>query len=172
MKRIIFLIMGIIIFIVTHAFAADPRWEGSVKDANKSRHIESVTLPPLPDPPQKPPPSPESLSYEKEKMQKMLSILKESPTPLRTPDTILRVMILPYIDSSNTLHNYSYTFVKVEDGNWLIGEYLLKPQSSSKLVLHPIDSNMMAAETVKGENNKMSGKPPTKQEADKVEHHF
>lgn len=79
--------------------------------------------------------------YEIEKERKTIDVLKETPTPLRTPDTIVRVLILPYIDNNNVLHSFYYTFLKVEDGDWVLGDYLNSATNKpKKMILHHIDA--------------------------------
>ena len=87
--------------------------------------------------------------YEIEKEKKTLDVLKETPTPLRTPDTIIRVLMLPYTDSNNVLHSYYYTFLKVEDGSWILGDYLNSAaKKSKKMILHHIDAPVASGEGV------------------------
>ncbi len=87
--------------------------------------------------------------YDIEKERVTINILKESPIPLRTPDTILRVLMLPYTDNNNVLHSYYYTFLKVEDGNWVIGDYLnIASHKPKKMILHHIDAPL-SSETSK-----------------------
>lgn len=112
--------------------AADKRWERSlspeVKDAPQP--VQSVA-----------PSSEEVPSLDVEKMKKILEMLKESPTPLRTPDVMLKVLFLPYTDSKGVLHNYKDTFLKVEEGRWVIGDYLKAPGAKThRMMLRPLDS--------------------------------
>jgi len=84
---------------------------------------------------------PEKSLYEIEKERKTIDVLKETPTPLRTPDTIVRVLMLPYTDNNNVLHSFYYTFLKVEDGDWVLGDYLNNATNKPKrMILHHIDS--------------------------------
>lgn len=123
---IVFLILSLIPFI---SYAEDARWERNapkpvkqVIKANEQKEPDTFSL------------------YELEHEKKMLELLRESPTPLRTPDTILRVLILPHSDVNNVLHNYKYLYVKVEEGKWVIGDYLLKPVEGGKRILSPLES--------------------------------
>jgi len=64
--------------------------------------------------------------YQKEQSQKMLSLLRETPTPLRVPPTIVRVLILPYVDEKGNLNAQRYVFFKADEGKWILGDYLLQ----------------------------------------------
>lgn len=102
--------------------------------------------------------------YEIEKEKKTLDVLKETPTPLRTPDTIIRVLMLPYTDSNNVLHSYYYTFVKVEDGSWVLGDYLNSATNKpKKLILHHIDAPVASQDTIEQpqhDKKEHTAKPP------------
>lgn len=63
-------------------------------------------------------------SYEAERSALMTKLVKTPPTPMRAPDTILRVLVLPYVNDKGVLTTQSYKFVKVDDGKWILGEYL------------------------------------------------
>lgn len=92
---------------------------------------------------------PEKSLYETEKEKKTLDVLKEAPTPLRTPDTIIRVLMLPYTDSNDVLHGYYYTFLKVEDGSWVLGDYLNSAANKPrKMILHHIDAPLASGEGI------------------------
>lgn len=64
--------------------------------------------------------------YQKEQYQKLLSLLRETPTPLRVPPTIVRVLILPYVDEKGNLNAQRYVFFKADEGKWILGDYLLQ----------------------------------------------
>lgn len=64
--------------------------------------------------------------YEKEVEEKLTKLLRTEPTPLRVPDTIVRVLILPYVDESGNLVSQKYVFFRAEEGKWILGEYLLQ----------------------------------------------
>lgn len=112
---------------VSYAYE-DPRWEKAVPKGYVIQKKEVKETPTTPI-------SAESqdlmTKYEEEKLKRTLSTLKESPMPLRLPDTILRVMFLPYVDSKNVLRNSFYAFLKVEDGKWVLGEYLTTHSNKS-----------------------------------------
>lgn len=113
----------------------DPRWEGrtSVKVGEKMKKQQIVP---------KAPAQPDvRTQVELERDKKTLEMLKESPTPIRTPDTILRVLFLPYTDEAGVLRTSNYVFLKIEDGKWIIGDYLM-PSSTSfrkKTTLTPLE---------------------------------
>lgn len=154
----IFLLFG---FLLVYSRAADLRWE---KNADKP--IKSI--------PTVKHDNPKSL-YDTEKENKIMDVLKESPTPLRTPDTIIRVLFLPYTDSKGILHNYYYTFMKVEEGSWVLGDYLLAPVHSNKrMVLKPIDYPLTGAQAEKEKDKKKEKeKEKKKREDDKDDvYHF
>lgn len=64
--------------------------------------------------------------YEKDLQKKMLSLLRQEPTPLKVPDKIIRVLVLPYVDDKGNLVSQKYVFFKAEEGKWILGDYLLK----------------------------------------------
>lgn len=64
--------------------------------------------------------------YHKEYTQKVLSLIREPVTPLRIPPTIMRVLILPYVDEQGNLNVQRYVFFKIDEGRWVLGEYLLQ----------------------------------------------
>lgn len=135
----------------------DPRWEGkSLFKAERGgkKQTEKKQLPPQP-----PLPADIRSQYELEKDKKTLELLKESPTPIRTPDTILRVLFMPYIDESGILRTHYYAFLKIEDGKWIIGDYLMPSPVSfrKKSVLTPLDF-ATSAESEKKEEKKEPAK--------------
>ncbi|MEM5853941.1 MAG: TraV family lipoprotein [Candidatus Aenigmatarchaeota archaeon] len=68
----------------------------------------------------------EVTSYEKERLEMLQKLLQTPPTPLRVPDTVIRVLILPWVDSEGNLNTSRYVFFRVEEGKWILGDYLLK----------------------------------------------
>jgi hypothetical protein len=84
----------------------------------------------------------EEATYRKEKMEKELAILKTAPTPIKAPDTVIRVLILPYVDSNGVLNAAKYTFLTVETGKWIIGDYLLTPAKTEKIKKPLIDERI------------------------------
>jgi hypothetical protein len=145
--KIILVSLSLIFLISIPSYAfEDLRWE----NPSTIMHTDETLTPPetsTPAPLQES--SGEKSLYEIEKEKKTLDILKETPTPLRTPDTIIRVLILPYTDSNNVLHSYYYTFVKVEDGSWVLGDYLNRATNKHrKLILHHIDAPVPTQDTI------------------------
>lgn len=57
--------------------------------------------------------------YTQEERKLYEDFIQNPPVPLRLPDTIVRVLIMPYVDREGVLHTYKYVFVKVEDGKWV-----------------------------------------------------
>lgn len=64
--------------------------------------------------------------YRREVMEKLMKIVKEQPTPLALPPTVLRVFVLPYVDDQGKLITQHYLYLKVDEGKWILGDYLLK----------------------------------------------
>lgn len=64
---------------------------------------------------------------EREKQEIFKNIVKSPPVPIKAPDTILRVLIMPHVDASGVFHSYEYSYVKVSEGKWILGDYLLSP---------------------------------------------
>ena len=75
--------------------------------------------------------------YE-EQAEKISKLLEDEPTPLKMPDTIVRVLFLPYVDQDRILHAQSYKFLKIDEGKWVLGDYMLKPGESIREVT-PLD---------------------------------
>jgi hypothetical protein len=161
-KMIVLLFFILLIPIRSYGFE-DYRWE------NPSTIIHTQGTFPLP----KTPPSPQTIDdstpekslYEIEKDKKTLDVLKETPTPLRTPDTIIRVLMLPFTDSNNVLHSYYYTFIKVEDGSWVLGDYLNRTSNKpKKMILHHIDAPLTTQDSIQPsqqhDKKEQTSKPP------------
>lgn len=77
-------------------------------------------------------------AVETEKDTKLAAIINRPVTPLRTPDTILRVLMLPYEDSNGVLNSWKYSFIKVDDGKWVIADYLNGSNPNNKKTLTPL----------------------------------
>jgi len=60
--------------------------------------------------------------YEKERKRVLLNLLKVPPSPVRTPDEVLKIYILPYTDSKGNFHAGGYIFTVVEDGRWILAD--------------------------------------------------
>jgi len=76
--------------------------------------------------------------YEKEVQEKVVSLLKAPETPLRTPDVITRVLILPYTKEDGTLIMSHYVFAKMKEGKWVLGDYLVDQQKEENRVVRPL----------------------------------
>ncbi len=73
---------------------------------------------------QKVKPEKEESLYEKERKDFLSKTMYQSKIPVKTPDKIIRVMTMPYVDEDNNLQTENYHFVKVDEGRWILGEYL------------------------------------------------
>lgn len=100
-------------------------------------------------------------AYEKEQFSTMLKVLRESPTPIRTPDTIVRVFILPYTDFNDRLHGSTYTYLKIENGRWLLGDYLIEPKKTIKQITTPLEYAPMAKPTEQKQETPKKAQQPT-----------
>jgi len=67
--------------------------------------------------------------FESEKVRVNASLLRRPIKPLRSPDKIIRVYIGPYITKEGVFNDSRFTFLKVADGDWLLGEEL-SPKNS------------------------------------------
>ena len=47
--------------------------------------------------------------------------------------------MLPYVDKNNLLQTSNFIFVKVDDGKWIIGDYLNQEVEISSKTLTPIN---------------------------------
>ena len=72
--------------------------------------------------------------YEKEVKDSIVKLLSEPPAPVKVPDTVLRVLILPYVGKEGTLNTARYVFLKVEEGRWVLGDYLIERKKGIKLL--------------------------------------
>ena len=84
-----------------------------------------VQLKDLPETTQKEEKQVESL-YQKEVQERLFELARTIPTPLRVPDNIIRVFVLPYVDEKGNLVSQKYIFFRAEEGKWILGDYLLK----------------------------------------------
>lgn len=76
--------------------------------------------------------------YEKELQEKVVSLLKAPETPIKTPDVITRVLILPYTKEDGTLITSHYIFAKMKEGKWVLGDYLIDQQREENKVVRPL----------------------------------
>lgn len=77
-------------------------------------------------------------AVETEKDNRLAAIINRPISPLRTPDTILRVLMLPYEDNNGILNSWKYSFIKVDDGKWVIADYLNGSNTNTKKNLTPL----------------------------------
>lgn len=86
--------------------------------------------------------SPKSI-YQAEIEKKLTSLLKNPVIPLKTPDVVVRVLFLPYVAEDGSLVGSHYAYVKIKEGNWILGDYLIeKPYSEGVLeggIVKPLD---------------------------------
>lgn len=132
------------------AFAEDGRWESSagpkpIPDTGVAQQATQPEMPPV----------------AAERQQRMISVLKKPPIPMKMPDKILRVLFLPYVDQNNVLNNYKYTFMKVEEGKWVIGDYLMEPAKVDRVIINPIENTQKPA-AANSAGNKGQKKPDQK----------
>lgn len=119
-----------LLLVLESAFGEDNRWESVAR-----------SKPVLESGDKQREPQQEMPSVEIERQQRMISVLKKPPVPLKTPDKILRVLFLPYVDQNNILNNYKYSFMKVEEGKWVIGDYLMEPARADRAIINPIENS-------------------------------
>ncbi|MFN3978487.1 MAG: TraV family lipoprotein [Sulfurihydrogenibium azorense] len=80
--------------------------------------------------------------YQEELEKKLTSLLKTPVTPLKTPDIIVRVLFLPYVAEDGSLVGSHYSYVKIKEGNWILGDYLIEKPYSGSLeggIVKPLD---------------------------------
>jgi len=77
--------------------------------------------------------------YEKGRKEELAKIIEAPVVPVKTPDKILRVLMLPYVDKNNILQTSSFLFVKVDEGRWIIGEYLNDTKNTESQTLSPLN---------------------------------
>lgn len=99
-------------------------------------------------------------SFERERDIMMTKLVKTPPTPVRVPDTILRVLIMPYTDDSGVLTAQSYKFTKVDDGKWIMGEYIDKEGQGIQM-LTPLQENLTTDTDTKEETNQKQNNSPS-----------
>lgn len=128
MKRIgIYLLL---VFIISSC--GTKNWEDKYKYvAPKGWSKEKYMYSKLPKPPQEEESITENF-LEKERKEILKKIVKKPPVPLKLPDKILRILVLPWVDKNGNLHTQQYIFVKVEEGKWILGDYLLKEEEITK----------------------------------------
>ncbi len=78
--------------------------------------------------------------YQKEVQERLFELARTIPTPLRVPDNIIRVFVLPYVDEKGNLVSQKYIFFRAEEGKWILGEYLLQRGKPIR-ELRPLEEN-------------------------------
>lgn len=85
-----------------------------------------------------------------------------TPVPLRTPDKIIRVLIFPYKLSTDMLMGQQYIYLKVEEGDWVMGSYLIEPEQRKKLLTPLTDIQKDRQDTVQVKPEKSDKEKGTK----------
>jgi conjugal transfer pilus assembly protein TraV len=71
-----------------------------------------------------------SSEYQEAVYDRLTGLLKKPATPMVDPPKVMRVLILPYEDDSNILYMPRFTYLKVEDSRWVVGDYLVKEREN------------------------------------------
>jgi hypothetical protein len=80
--------------------------------------------------------------YQEELEKRITALLKEPVTPLRAPDTIMRVLFLPYASEDGSLVSSHYVYFKVKEGSWILGDYLIGDNKAElPKVVKPLNSS-------------------------------
>lgn len=69
--------------------------------------------------------------YELQRKEVMKGYISQQQMPIKTPDKNLRVLVFPYVDQNNILQTHNFQYVKVDEGKWILGEYLLNEDSKN-----------------------------------------
>lgn len=80
-------------------------------------------------------------SVDIEKDTKLASIISKPVAPMRTSPTVLRILLLPYENSEGVLNSWRYSFLKVDDGDWILSDYLNAKTIGGNKILTPLDIN-------------------------------
>ena len=76
--------------------------------------------------------------YEEKIARTVVKLLGRIPAPVRTPDDVLRVLILPYVDDQGTFNSAKYVFIKVDEGRWLL-DPRIKEEDPAVRTLTPLE---------------------------------
>lgn len=87
------------------------------------------------------------LAHDKTKLEE--SLINSPDTPIYIHSKILRMLVMPYVDTDNRLHTYQYIYFKIKKGGWLLGNYLM--QSKTGKVFNPL-AHIKANRTTAAEN--------------------
>ena len=75
---------------------------------------------------------------EKDKTALEESLINKPTTPIYIHSKILRILVMPYVDTDNMLHTYQYIYFKIKKGGWLLGNYLMRSENSK--IFNPLGS--------------------------------
>jgi hypothetical protein len=73
----------------------------------------------------------EKPAVQKERDERLAGVIRKPVSPLKTPEKVLRVLLLPYADDKNILHTWKYSFITVDEGKWILGDYLKESYTTS-----------------------------------------
>ena len=76
--------------------------------------------------------------YEDQRKKVLAKVIKQKAMPIKTPDKVLRVLTMPYVDKKHILQTQNFHYITVEKGQWILGEYLLKDGTNSIKELTPL----------------------------------
>lgn len=76
--------------------------------------------------------------YEINRKSELANLIKSPAIPVKTPDKIIRVLLMPYVDKNNILQTSSFMFTKVDEGKWIIGDYLNNEGEFTPQTLSPL----------------------------------
>lgn len=75
----------------------------------------------------------EASIYTQEQLQLTRDLIKTPPTPIKTPNTILTLLFYPH-DDDGTLIGHFYAFMEINDGKWVVGNYLNKQKDGERII--------------------------------------
>jgi hypothetical protein len=78
--------------------------------------------------------------YEVQRKKKLAKVITQKVMPLKTPDTILRVLTMPYVDDKQILQTQNFHYIVVDKGQWVLGEYLLDNSLNTTKEFTPLRS--------------------------------
>lgn len=83
--------------------------------------------------------------YGQEQAQLTRNLIKTPPIPIKTPNTILTLLFYPH-DDDGTLIGHFYAFMEINDGKWVVGNYLNKQKDGEKIIT-PLSLAIKTTET-------------------------
>ena len=85
---------------------------------------------------------------EKDKTAMEESLINRPNTPIYIHSKILRMLVMPYVDTTGSLHTYQYVYFKIKKGGWLLGNYLMGSHKTDR-VFNPLGNiNKTEAKTI------------------------